>query len=231
MVFDVLDELNQWRDTNHPHEQIHFNIVTYTSEDDLMKGENGKDCHNPLITFDQPTEDEDKQPLLLIYSHNLNNDISALFEASNAMPNMTADRHRRMTVNSSVAQPAVNQSCGKHNLTISANTFTEIFRLASANVEVLLPKSFDINVCAGECSQSDSQSSAVYSLITNYLHTRIQNNLLYSNAHWGQCCAPAKYKTVEALIRVSNSELIIVGIEGISVELCSCYSTLTEFTM
>ena len=233
VVFDVLDELNQWRDAEHQHKQIHFHIVTYTSEDDFIKGENGKDCHDTSIKFDQPTDsDADNQPLLMIYSHDLNLvnlNYAAIIEASNITERSISSRHRRSTGNSS--EP-LHHSCGKHNLVISLDTFNEIWHLARPHQDAIYPRSFDISICAGGCVSSIPLSTAQHSFIAYYLHTRGKNEVIqYRNAQWGECCAPVKYKSIETLFSINggnNGEVRIVRIQDLSVEQCSCMTILQQ---
>jgi hypothetical protein len=238
VVFDVLNEVNQWRDANHPHKKLHFYVIAYSSKDDLIKGRNGRDCTNPLIQFDQPIEGDDNQPLLMIYSHVLNLaniNVSALLEPPNTTRNLTADRyrHHRRTVHSLVVQPAlelrVNQSCGTQNLSIGLETLNEFWHLAHPNQNVVFPTNFNINTCAGECSQSIHPSAVQHSALIYYLHTRNRNDILglYQNAQWKHCCVPAKYRSIEVLVRLPRNEVRIVRVRDISVEQCACYSILT----
>jgi hypothetical protein len=231
VVFDVLNEVNQWRDANHPHKKIHFYIIVYSNEDDLIKGKNGRDCSNSLIQFDQPIEGDDNQPLLMIYSHDLNVariNITALAEATNNTQNSTTGRHRRQTVNNGANLPPLRQSCGKHSLVISLDTLNEIWRLTGrANEHAIFPRSFNINVCAGECSRSIPLSTAQHSIIAYFLHTRNRDDeILYRNATWGQCCAPVKYRSIETLFSLPRNEVRIVTIKDMSVEQCSCLTIL-----
>ena len=229
VVFDVLDELNQWRDANRQHKHIHFHIVTYTSEDDFIKGENGKDCHDSLIKFDQPTDaDVDNLPLLMIYSHDLNMlNLSALVEASDTKESLTPGRRRRSTGNSS--EP-LNHRCGKHNLEISLDTFNEIWHIGRPNQDAIYPRRFDISICAGGCSTSVPLSNAQHSFIAYYLHAQGRSEVIqYRNAQWGECCAPVKYKSIETLFTIEeNNEVRIVRIQDMSVEQCSCMTILQQ---
>ena len=136
MVFDVLNEVNQWRNANYPHKNIHVYIIIYENEDDLIKETNGMDCQASPIKFTQPAssifsdeEDSDYQPLLMIYSHDPKNilfNVSALLEASDAT--LPVERQRRQTENNDtvVERPTPQQNCEKHYLQISVGTLNEI---------------------------------------------------------------------------------------------------------
>ena len=222
IVFDVIDEVNQWRSTNRPHKKIHFYIVAYTNLDNLDKGENGKNCQESAIKFNQPSDtddDTDNQPLLMIYSHDLD---VIKFNVSALINNSTSERHRRQ--NNELSQPQVH-SCGKHNLQINLTTFNNIWHLGERSQTALFPRTFDINVCGGQCNRDIPNSSAQHSIILYYLYTR-GHTTSYENTPWGECCAPVKYRSIETLFSLPAGEIRIVLLRDMSVEQCSCLNNL-----
>jgi hypothetical protein len=234
IVFDVLSHVNRWRAANHSHKNIHFYIVTYPSLDDMTKDVNGKDCRSSSIKFDQALAedrntseiDKDFQPLLMIYSHNLDDimlNVSALIEA--------ADSKQRRDVSSTTSYSGVSDatptpdpmgSCRKHNYEIDRDTFNTIWHLGQSSQDVLVPTTFNIGVCGGDCDRDVPRSLAQHSIILYYLHLR-DHQTPYRNIAWGQCCAPVKYRSVETLFSLpNNGEFRIVTLRDLSVERCSC---------
>ena len=223
IVFDVINEVNQWRMDDHSNGKIHFQIITYTSEVDLARGKNGKNCHKSAIKFNQPSDtddddDIDNKPLLMIYSHDLDVikfNVSALIDAH------VGERHRRQY---SELSPLAH-SCGKHNLQINLTTFNNIWQLGEKFQTALQPDYFDINVCGGQCNRDIPNASAQHSLILYYLYTR-GHTTSYENTNWGQCCVPIKYRSIPTLFDLHEGVIRIVLLRDISVDKCSCLSIL-----
>jgi hypothetical protein len=234
IVFDVLSHLQRWRASNHPNKHIHFYVTTYNSIDDLSKEENGKDCNDgSSIQFEVTNKtngDIDQQPMLMIYTHDLDVvkfNLSAIFAAAEAKGSTGVWRRQSGDSHSEV-RPTLppSRGCGKHTLQIDLNTFNQIWRLAQPSQSAIYPMTFDINVCGGNCDRDlPSLYTAQHSIILYYLHTR-SHTPPYSNAMWGQCCAPVKYRSIETLISLPNQEFKIVTLRDISVEKCSCMSIL-----
>lgn len=227
VVFDVINEINQWRAANHPHKKIHFYIVTYTSEEDLIKGQNGKNCHDSPIKFHQPTGNNDSdtevdnKPLLMIYSHDLNTFMFDVDAIKNATEEKKREHRSTSTENST---EVLNQGCTKHNLQISLETFNKIWRLGHSSQLALYPPNIDINVCGGQCQHNVPLSSAQHSIVLFYL--AIRHSPPYDNVEWSQCCAPVKYKNLEVLFTLPNDEMRIVLLKNLSVERCSCLNII-----
>ena len=229
IVFDVLSHVQRWRKSNHPNKNIHFHIIAYLSFDDLSKEENGKSCKDSSIKFDQAVSNktEDKT-LLMIYSRDLDVvkfNVSALIEA--AEEDYSNARHRRQMASS---EPPPQQDpltrCGKHTLQINLTMFNRIWHLAQISQDALYPRTFNINICGGECDRTlPSFMTAQHSIILYYLHTR-NHDTPFSNAVWGQCCAPVTYRSIETLFSLPKGEIRIVTLRDISVEECSCLSIL-----
>lgn len=238
IVFDVLDHIRRWRDHGHPNKSIHFYIRTYTSEYDLQKGQNWKACNDSPVQFDQALipgsqNSEDLQPLLMIYSHDLNTvnfNLTALMEAAEANEHLMNKRSDSEYTETSPPTPELEEellplarmdTCRKHNLQIDLARFNEIWHLAQSSQTALYPTTFDINVCGGGCHRDIPITSAQHSFIVYYLHTHV-NAQQYRNVIWGQCCAPVKYKNIETLFSLPDGEFRIVTIRDISVEQCTC---------
>lgn len=238
VVFDVLNEINQWRAANHPHKKIHFYIVTYTSEEDLIKGQNGKDCHASPIKFHQPQytnetnsdEEADYMPLLMIYIHDLNTEkfnVSAIVDSDMFnVSDVSAEKRSANPVN--VSDPL--HGCTKHNLSIDLELFNNIWRLGHREQVALFPRTIDINVCGGECTNQHPIGAPQHSIVLYYLYTRGRRPP-HSNNHnveWSQCCVPVKYKSLEVLFSLPNEVMEIILLKNLSVESCSCLNIIQK---
>ena len=237
IVFDVLSHIQQWRASNHRHRKknIHFHVLIYTSLDELTKRENGKNCHDSTIQFDQAaingTNTGDFQPLLMIYSHDLDV-IKFNLSAIEAAETESNDVHRRDTDGNTEARPTqpTMGRCGMHTLQINLTTFNHIWHLAQTSQTALYPRTFNINVCGGSCDRNlPLFAPAQHSIIMYYLHRR-SHPTPFGNATWGQCCAPVKYQSIETLFSLPEGEVRIVTLRDISVKRCSCLTILRTQT-
>ena len=174
IVFDVLDHLQRWRASNYPHKHIHFYITTYTSFDDLTKGENGKNCHDgSSIQFEvtnNTSGDIDQQPQLMIYSYDLevlNFNTTAIKEAAEA--NESTGVQRCSVIYSETEPPTLPElstGCIKHEYEISLDTLNEIWHLAQPSQLAVYPPRLNINVCGGGCNRNlPSRHAAQHSII------------------------------------------------------------------
>ena len=244
VVFDVLNDVQQWRAANHPHKKIHFYIVVYANEEDHRMGRNGKDCHNSPIKFHQPMSPEedgsdatdDLQPLLMIYSHDLNAvkfNLTALIDAAESERSSTNKRRRstssEYSSTNSDATPTPNSvvmpSCGRRELQIDLDTFNRIWHLSQPRQTALFPTHFNLNICGGNCYRDAPLLSAQHPFILYYLYTR-EHAVPHNNTVWGQCCAPVKYKSIETLFSLPKGEVRIVTLKDMSVAQCSCLTIL-----
>ena len=232
VVFDLLHEVDHWkaRLTEHPHKQIHLSVLEFTKEEDLMKTELGKNCHDSSIQFNRPFDSNDddsfdesiardKQPLLMVYSfdpNTINFNLSALIEAANASSG-TQEPTRRAARQT--------RGCQQHSLTIDRNTFNEIWHLGDASQTAIFPSNFPINVCGGHCENNVPVSTAQHSIVLYYLSTR-RHPLPVNELYWGQCCAPVKYRNIETLFSLPGGEFQIVQLREMSVEQCTCLNIL-----
>lgn len=234
IVFDVLGHLQRWRASGHPHKNIHFYIITYRSFNDLSKRENGTNCHNSTIKFDHATasnttdEDIDLQPLLMIYSRDMDVvkfNVSAIIAAAEAQKSKRMQRRQADDGSySEVTEPTLG-GCGKHSLEIGIDTFNTIWQLAQPTQTALYPTTLNIDVCGGSCNTDlPSFLTAQHSIILYYLHTR-SHATPYSNAEWSQCCAPVKYGSIEIMFALPD-QIKIDTLRDITVKQCSCMSIL-----
>ena len=234
IVFDVLGHLRQWRTTSshHPNKKIKFYIVTYNSLDDLSKDEKGKNCSESSIQFDQGVEDDDLKPLLMIYSHDFDIvrfNVSALTAAAEEDSDNHAQRRQASsTTATTTQQPDAMSRCRKHELQIGLSTFNRIWHTAQVSQTAIYPSTFNINVCGGDCERHiPSLMTAQNAIILYYLHTNNHQTPI-SNTVWGQCCAPVRYRSIDTLFSLpeSDGEVRIITLKDISVKECSCLSIL-----
>lgn len=227
VVFDVLNEINHWRMANHPHKEIRFYIITYTSEEDLLKGQNGKNCHDSPIKFHQPTSTnstahfDDTMPLLMLYIHDLNPlkiNVSSIIEATKNITN----RRSVSGGSSGATTQAQLQDCSLHNISINQSIFNKIWHLGKPEQTAMYPNTFDINVCGGQCHDNPPIDLPQHSGFLYYLYTRRYAPADYSNVQWTECCAPTKYNATDVLFLFPNDIVDIVPLLDLKVVECKC---------
>lgn len=227
VVFDVLNEINHWRMANHPHKEIHFYIITYTSKEDLMKGQNGRNCHDSPIKFHQPTGTnstahfDDTMPLLMLYIHDLNPLKINVSDIIGDTENVTNRRSVREE-NSGATTQAQLQHCSLHNISINQSTFNKILHLANPEQTAIFPQTFNINVCGGQCHDGPPINLPQHSSFLYYLYTRRYAPAYYNNVEWTQCCAPTEYKSLEVLFALPHDIIEIITLKELTVVKCKC---------
>ena len=244
IVFDVLSDIQHWREANHPHKKIHFYVIMYTTLDDFIRQQNGLDCHEAPIEFDQPTSSgqnctigestADHQPLLMIYTYELDAvqfNLSAIVEAAK---DTQSDDHRYKrdddeytnveqeptTAPSSSPTPG----CRKHALQIDLDTFNNIWHSARPDQNAIFPPQLSINTCGGSCNRDIPDLSAQHSILLYYLYTK-GRNVPVVGSQWDQCCVPVVYEHIDVIFSLPQ-EVRIVSLKGISVGFCSCLTII-----
>ena len=221
VVFDVLNEINRLKDelNSHPHRNITFTIKTYKNKNDLVKDQNGQDCHNSSLSFERDSQSFVHPPLLIIYSNDdnlLKLNISAIIQ--NIRPSNESSK---------ISRTKRNTNCGRHTLDLTIAQFNDLWRLGNSDLTVLAPHIFRIGVCGGQCRFSNyPNGSPQHSAILYFLGSRHPPPY---NMTWKDCCAPVAYNNVEVLLQSQDKGAIyITPLWDLSVSRCGCLRTVTN---
>lgn len=233
VVLDILNDIERWR-TFHRHERhIHFHVITYPTVTDALKEENGENCTGPLKFYGarETVANTDKRPVLMIYSKDIYGntiDREALIAAAtNNEREVRSVNHNSDSITTARTSDSFG-SCEKHTLRLNLTAFNNIWRIVQPHQTALFPTHFNLDICGGTCGRNYPSNFAVtHSFLAYYLHSRSYRTQ-QDNAQWTQCCAPVRYKGVEALFSLPGDEFRIVALNDISVDKCSCLSVLTS---
>jgi len=230
-VFRVEHTVQEWVNNmdSHDSRKLGFRLTVFTNIGAYAHREESvpycKDA--PLQFISSREEDEEHEPLLVIYSYDPEEDnlnLEAIFNqlesdgtattptAVVTEPPTSSGRRKR-----SGSEPT---HCHVRQLSISTSHLNGI-NFAGPRNTIILPETFNAGICGGICEhQFPRRSSQHAALVHLLLQRRYFAGLNYNK--YKQTCSPVKYASVEFLVRGPDDTFQIIIRHNMRIIACDC---------
>ena len=229
-VFRIEHTVQEWVNNLESHDSrkmgfkltVYPNIGAYArrSETNAMQ-QHCKDA--PLQFISSKEEDEEHEPLLVIYSYDPEEENLNLEAILNRLESASTPGPTGMTEAPTVSERRKRNEpphCHVRDLYISTTHLNQI-KFAGTGQTIILPTSFNAGICGGRCqSQFPRVSSQHAALVHLLLQRRFFSGLNYNK--YKQTCSPVRYSPIEFLVRGPDDSFQILIRHNMRITDCDC---------